>query len=262
MASHKRADPQEVSRFDFGGAALRRGWPRLHAGDLEPWPEGRGAAAVQAAWRAFHEGRFAEAIDAGTACGAAGAAVANKAAGVHATYSALGAADATTLLRAAIARGEAAVLQQPEHANAHYGLAFVLGRYGQRISVAKALADGLGGRVRVALQRTLALQPGHAEAHVALGVFHAEVVDKVGALAARIGYGASREASIAAFERARALAPLSPVACLEYARALRRLDPKAAARARALLESAVAIEPADAMEALDVNAARAELRAG
>jgi tetratricopeptide (TPR) repeat protein len=259
MASRKRVTPQDASRFDFGGAALRRGWPRLHAGDLEPWPGGRGAAALQAAWRAFHEGRFPEAIEAGAACGTGGAAVANKAAGVHATYSAASPAEATRILRAAIARGEAAVARQPECANAHYFLAFVLGRYGQRISVAKALADGLGGRVHAALQRTLALEPDHAEAQVALGVFHAEVVDKVGALAARLGYGASREAALAAFERARALSPQSPVACLEYARALRRLDPTAAVRARALLEAAVAMEPADAMEALDVNAARAEL---
>jgi hypothetical protein len=249
-------------QFDYAGAALHRAWPRLHAGDLEPWPAGRGAAAVQAAWRAFHEGRFAAAIESGAACGTACAAVANKAAGVYATYLARGANEATQVLQQAIARGEAAVAEEPRRANAHYFLAFVLGRYGQRISVAKALADGLGGRIRAALDRAIALEPRHAEAHVALGVFHAEIVDKVGALAARLGYGASRDAALAAFERARALAPGSPVACLEYSRALRRLDAKSGPRVRELLEAAVAIEPADAMEALDVSAARDALRGG
>jgi hypothetical protein len=35
--------------------------------------------------------------------------------------------------------------------------------------VVKALAQGLGGKVRDSLQRALQLEPGHADAHVGWG---------------------------------------------------------------------------------------------
>ncbi len=52
----------------------------------------------------------------------------------------------------------------PGDANAHYLYAFALGRYGQGISVAKALAQGFGGKIRDALTTALELEPKHAEA--------------------------------------------------------------------------------------------------
>lgn len=254
--------PDPEQRYDYEPAALRRAWPRLHRGDREAWPSGKLAAQRQEAWRAFHAGQFQLAVDAGTALGAGGAAVANKAAGVYATYLAPNAASAIEILLRAIHRGEQASAERPDEANAHYFLAFVLGRYSQRISVLKALAEGLGTRIQKALERTLELEPKHAEAHVALGVFNAEVVDKLGALAARLTYGASRDAALRHFDTALALAPESPIVHLEYARAARLIEPRDTARAEELLEAAAAISPADAMEALDVAAARACLPAG
>ena len=64
-------------------------------------------------------------------------------------------------------------------------MAYALGRYSQGISVAKALAQGLGGKVKNALETTIKLAPKHADAHIALGAFHAEVIDKVGSLLGR-----------------------------------------------------------------------------
>ena len=64
-------------------------------------------------------------------------------------------------------------------------MAYALGRYSPGISVAKALAQGLGSKVKHALETTLKLQPKHADAHIALGAFHAEVIDKVGKLLGR-----------------------------------------------------------------------------
>jgi tetratricopeptide (TPR) repeat protein len=250
-------DPQ--GRYRHEGAALRKAWPRLHRGDREPWPAGKLAPARQAAWRAFHAGHFQQAVEAAAELGAWGAAAANKAAGVYATYLAKDATVATRILREAIDRGERAVAELPDQANSHYFLAFALGRYSQRISIVTALAEGLGSKVQKALEHTLQLEPEHAEAHVALGVFHAEVVDKLGTLAARLTYGASRDAALRHFDTALELAPASPVARLEYARSLRLLAPREAARVRALLESAAAIDPADAMEALDVAAAKGAL---
>lgn len=251
-------DPQ--GQFLLEGAALRTAWPRLHRGDREPWPAGTQASGRQGAWRAFHAGQFQAAVEAATDLGVAGTAPANKAAGVYATYLAKDDGSAIRILLEAIDRGERAVAALPDEANSHYFLAFVLGRYSQRISVVKALAEGLGGKVQKSLERTLVIEPKHAEAHVALGVFHAEVVDKLGGLAARLSFGASREAAMRHFDTAVELAPESPIVQLEYARALRLLAPRETARARALLAAAAAIDPADAMESLDVAAARTELK--
>src|SRR5215203_5795169 len=64
--------------------------------------------------------------------------------------------------------------EEPKNPNAHYWLAYAIGRYGQGISVAKALAQGLCAKLKTALETTLALAPKHADAHIALGTFHAE----------------------------------------------------------------------------------------
>jgi tetratricopeptide (TPR) repeat protein len=253
-------DPK--SHFEYEGAALRMAWPRLHRGDAEPFPTGKGAAALLDAWRDFHAGRFQAACQQGDALGAAGAAVANKAAGVYATYLAKDEVGALRILEAAIARGERAVAETPKNPNAHYLHAFALGRYSQRISVVRALAEGLGGKVQKSLERTLELEPKHAEAHVAYAVFQAEIIDKVGSLAGRISYGATRDGALKHFEQAIRLAPDSPVARLEYARGLGLLSPRESARAKELLVAAVSIEPADAMESLDVDAAKAALTHG
>ena len=64
-------------------------------------------------------------------------------------------------------------------------LALALGRHSQRISIVKALADGVATRVRTHLDTTLRLEPRHAEAHIALGLYHAEIVAKIGPTARR-----------------------------------------------------------------------------
>ena len=47
----------------------------------------------------------------------------------------------------------------PNDANAHYLYAFALGRYSQGISVAKALPQGFGGKIKDALNKALKLAP-------------------------------------------------------------------------------------------------------
>ena len=79
-------------------------------------------------------------------------------------------------------RAEAQQAEDAKNANAYYWMAYALGRYSQGISVAKALAQGLGGKVKTALETAIKLAPKHADAHIALGTFHAEVIDKVGKL--------------------------------------------------------------------------------
>ena len=90
--------------------------------------------------------------------------------------------------------------------------------------MARALAQGLGSKVKGALERVIALQPRHAAAHVALAAFHAEVIDKVGALVGRMTYGVRAETAIELFKHGLELHPNSPGALMEYARGLLMLD--------------------------------------
>jgi hypothetical protein len=145
----------------------------------------------------------------------------------------------------------------PDSANAHYTLALVLGRHSQRSSIVEALAAGFAGRIRGHLERALVLEPAHAEAHVAFGLYHAEIVAKLGGLAARLTYGATLDAATGHFKKATRLAPEIPVVWLEYAHGLHLLDArKFAQEAKTLLAKAAGCTPRDAMEQLDVERAR------
>jgi tetratricopeptide (TPR) repeat protein len=110
------------------------------------------------------------------------------------------------------------------------------------------------------LEKTIALQPHHADAHVALGAFHAEVIDKVGALIANMTYGAKKETSLNLFEKALSLTPQSTIARIEYANALVILEgEKRMAEATRYYELAAGTRALDAAERLDVEMAVIEL---
>ncbi|HEX8755971.1 MAG TPA: hypothetical protein VF745_06510 [Steroidobacteraceae bacterium] len=270
----------------YPGDELRKHWGRLHQTDREPWPDARAigklargharlaasieaqggvaaaAQALQDAWRAFHSGAFPRAIIAGEKLGPLGAAAANKAAAIESLYSKRGAAPLLKALESAIARGDEAVAELPDYPNAHYTLALVIGRYSQRISILKALAAGLAGRVREHLERTLSLEPRHAEAHLASGLYHAEIIGKLGPLAASLTYGASASTALEHFRQALALAPSSPIVRMEYANGLLLLDAARNQRqAEELYAQAADCVPADEMERLDVARARRGLAA-
>ncbi len=250
------AFPYEQDAYRYEGEALRKSWDRLHRGDRETFPAD---AKLQAAWRAFHRGDFAEAIAQGVKLKSGGANVASKAAAVAATYLVDDDKAAVQLLQEAAKRADAAARERKDDANAWYMQAFLLGRYAQRVSVVKALAEGIGGRVRKALDRALELDPKHADAHIALGLYHAEIIDKVGALG-RITYGADAGAAVRHFERALKLNPASAIAHMEFANGLLMLHGDAKRKqAVDLYRKAAACKPADAMERLDVEQARAEL---
>lgn len=271
--------PHASSAFDYAGAKLAKSWERLHAGDQEAYPDKKrvaelvkqyptlksaGAAEavaeqLQQAWRDFHKGEFQKAAEAGAALGPIGATVANKAEGIYASYLAKE-ADKIDHFQTCIARAEAAIAAMPQDANAHYFHAFALGRYSQGISITKALAQGLGGKIRESLDRALKLAPKHAEAHTAMGLYHAEIIDKIGAMIGGLTYGAKADTGIKHFQEALKLAPKAPIAHIEYGNALLMLyGKKRESDALAAYQLAVALEPADAMEALDIAAAREEL---
>ncbi len=249
--------PHADKRYAYAGAALAKAWPRLHRGDCELLPKD---AAVLDAWRHYHAGAFAEAVAAGRKAGGAGLNAAIKAQSIHATY--LEKKDATrlALYEEAAAWADARRADAPKDANAHYLYAYAMGRYSQKLSVAKALAQGLGGKIKDALTTAIKLAPKHADAHAAFGAYQAEVIDKVGALVGGLTYGAKKDAAVEHFEKAVKLFPESAIEKIEYANGLLLLHGKSKiADAQALYEAAAACEPADAMERLDVELARSEL---
>jgi tetratricopeptide (TPR) repeat protein len=146
--------------------------------------------------------------------------------------------------------------------NAWYYYAQALGRYAQGISIVKALAEGLGGKMKSGLDRAIKLAPEHADAHIALGAFHANIVNKLGVLAARLAFGASKEAALEHFQAAVRLNPHSAIAKIEYANGLAMLFGKSKLNEAArLYEEAAASVPADAMEFLDAELAKSEIAA-
>lgn len=243
--------------YPFDAATVRRHWRQLHAGDLEPLPHDE---QVLAAWALFHGGEFQKAAELGLKAGPPGTTVANKATCIYANYLEPKEKSRQSLFQQVAERASAQAAAEPGNANAHYWQAYALGRYSQGISVAKALAQGLGGRVKSALEKTIALQPDHADAHITLGAFHAEVIDKVGALIANMTYGAKKETCLNLFERALVLAPQSAVARIEYANALVILDgDKRMAEATRYYEQASSMPAVDAATRLDIEMAQAEL---
>lgn len=284
MAAKKSAwakFPHDAKAFDFAGEALKKAWPALHAGDAEPYPDDRRAAALikaagkaapkgqddaalamalQDAWRAFHRGEFRRAFEAGEALGPVGASVACKALAIHATYLVDDEGERLRRYEQAGKLAEAAIAALPGEPNSHYRYAHAMGRYSQGISIARALKLGLATKVRKALEQALELAPRHAEAHTALGLYHAEIIGKIGALVGGMTYGAKAGDAEKHLATALRLTPEAPIVHVEYAHLLLLLHgDKREDAAAAAFEKAGKLKPRDAMETLDAEFAKAQL---
>lgn len=274
------AFPHDAKAYAYAGDALKKAWPKLHAGDCEPFPDDKRAAALlkaagkaapklnaaalatalQDAWRDFHHGDFKAAFDTGNALGAVGASVASKALGIHATYLVDDDAEKLKRLEQAAKLAEAAIRALPDEANSHYRHAFALGRYSQGLSIAKALKQGIAGKVRESLDTALELAPKHAEAHTALALYHAEIIGKIGAMIGGLTYGAKAAEAESHIKTALKLTPDSPIAHIEHGNVLMLLHgDKKEDEAAAAYEKAAKLKPRDAMEALDAAYAKSQL---
>ncbi|UJB21059.1 MULTISPECIES: hypothetical protein [Lysobacter] len=275
------AFPHDAKGYAYAGDALKKAWPKLHAGDAEPYPDAKRAtalikaagkaapkgldadalaAALQDAWRAFHRGDFKAAFDAGQALGPVGASVAVKALGIHATYLVDDEAEQLKRYEQAAKIAEIAVAALPDEVNSHYRHAFALGRYSQGLSIAKALKAGIAGKVRAALDTTLQLEPKHAEAHTAMALYHAEIINKIGGMIGGLTYGAKAADADKHIKAALKLTPDSPIAHIEHGNVLILLHgDKQEDAAAAAYEKAAKLKPLDAMEALDANYAKEQL---
>jgi tetratricopeptide (TPR) repeat protein len=244
--------------YAFDAAAVTKHWDRLHRGDCEALP--RDAAVLQA-WVLFHNGEFEQAARAGLQAGGDGITAANKATSMYANYLEPQEKVKLALLMEVAGRAEAQQAVDPTNANAWYWQAYALGRYGQGISVAKALVQGLGHKVKTALEHALRLEPLHADAHVALAAFHAEVIDKVGAMIGGMTYGAKKSVGLALYRKALTLNPGSAMTLMEYANGLVMLEGDGAMEEATRLYEEAAESPAlDARERLDGDLAVVELQ--
>jgi tetratricopeptide (TPR) repeat protein len=249
--------PYPDRAYSHDAAGLRKVWPRLHRGDCEAYPKDSG---VMDAWRHYHAGEFAGAVEAGRKAGGAGMNAAVKAQMIYANYLEKSEKAKLALLEEAAAWADERRAEAPKDPNGHYFYSYALGRYSQGISIATALAQGHIGKIGEAQRTALKLAPKHADAHIAHGAYHAEIVAKVGGIVASLTYGAKKDLAIENFETALELFPEAAIARVEYADALLLLFGKSRqADAQKLYREAAACKPMDAMERLDVEMAKEEL---
>ena len=275
--------PHASDDFDYEGDSLLEAWPDLHSGDRVEFPDAEWverileespdaapddfdddyqalADIIQEAWRSYHRGEFQQAVELADQCGYLAHAVANKATGIYATYLEPDESKQQALFLSAVERAESAMEILPDDPNSYYFHAFNLGRYSQSISIVKALSQGIGGKLHSSLQNALNLESDHAEARTAMGMYHAEIVSKVGKMLGKMTYGASPAKAIENFDMALDLTPESPIAHIEYGNGLYMLyEDNRIDDVSDLYVKASEMEPKDAMEKLDIDAALAEL---
>ena len=216
------------------------------AGSLVLAEAGAGAQSLEEAKSAFAEGRFVEAAGIAEAAGTSeGFALAARALAVYGHYAAPE-EDRKELFERALRMGEEAVRADSANPEGYFQSGHALGRYAQSIGTMTALRKGIGGKTREMFEATLARDPDHAKAHLALGGWNADIVDRAGGLPARVMYGATKKKAVAYFERALELAPESKVVLLDYALRLPKLDKKKGReRAKELLSKAVGLPVGD-----------------
>ena len=204
------------------------------------------AESLDEARTAFAEGRFVDAAGIAEAAGTSeGYALAARSLAVYGHYAAPE-EEKKELFERALQLGEEAVRADTANPEGYFQSGHALGRYAQSIGTMTALRKGLGGKTRKMFEATLARDPDHALAHLALGGWNADIVSRAGRMMARVMYGATKKEAAAHFERALELAPESAVVLLDYALRLPKLaGRKGRERARELLEKAVALPVGD-----------------
>ncbi len=138
-----------AGQYQFDAASATALWPRLHAGDAEPLPADPD---VLRAWVLLHNGEFERAAEAGLQAGGAGVTAANKATCIYANYLEKTEKVRLDLFMEVAQRAERQIAEDGRNPSAWYWHAFALGRYSQGISVSRALAQGLGGKIKESLE--------------------------------------------------------------------------------------------------------------
>lgn len=273
--------PHTSSEYVYEGDTLQTNWEQLHLGNREPYPSeervkqllttypslkllsdpAETAQGLQQAWRLYHRGEYQQAYELGISLGVIGYLVASRSQAMYAYYLENDNENRKrNFSKEAADRAEEMFTAMPDYANAYFIHAYALGRYSQSISVVRALAQGLGGKIKGASEKAIKLEPNHTEAHLALGTYHSEVIDKVGSVVAGLTYGAKKDIGLEHFEKALKIAPETPSTHIEYANGLLMLfGKKKLKEATQAYEKAAQLKPFDATQRLDVELAKSEL---
>ena len=205
-------------------------------------------------------GRFLEAAEHGEALGTSdGYALAARSLSIYAHYVASD-EERKEIIDRAIGVAEEAVRADTANPEALYQAAHAYGRFAQHTGKVTVLRKGTMGKIRDLLEAAIALDPGFADAILALGGWHADIHD-AGRMA-RWMYGGSREKAAELFEQALEMMPDSRVALYEYAVRLPELDKEGgSARAGALLAKAAALPELDVYDGFIQELVLAELAA-
>ena len=218
-----------------------------------------GAQGIEAARAAYADGRFVEAAELGEALGTSeGFALAAESLAIHGYYIAAE-NEQPELFARAIRDAEEAIRLDPDSPEAHFQSAHAIGREAQTVSVMEALNRGYARRTREAAEEALRLDPEMAEAHLTLASWHAEIVNKMGGLVARVTYRATRRNALDYYEKALELAPDEKTVYLEYSNGLLLLGRnRNREQARELLSRGLQIPPRDAYDRIihDLTAER------
>lgn len=250
ISNWQNTDPQFIQTLSKDDLILS--WDKLHAADLEPLPSGY----VLDAWLLFHNGHFADAAKAAIKLEADGVSVLIRSVVAYTDYLSEDEDECTTLLEQAYLYGEAYC---DENNTCQFTTALAMGRYSQSISITKALTKGLGGKVKNLLTAVLDHQPNHAEAHLAMAMYHAEIIDKVGATLGGLTYGANAKTAQKHIDQSLDLVP-NAINLIEAGNAILLLKgDKGMDKATAYYEQAAAVKPLDALQSMDVDFAASQL---
>lgn len=284
-----KAFPLDQSAFAYSGDELREAWPRLTLGFGDyPFPDADWvrrmaeqypdalrsttaeigftgaaeeaeayAAELQEVWRLLFRGDFAEAKARGMALGVGGQVPAMYAQVIYAMFLADNQEEKHQLLEEVIAYNEKAGDLVKADSVAQFGGVYAKARLGEELSVPVVLKRGYTSQIPDQLDELLQQHPKHPYALALYGGYHAGVIRKVGKMVGRMTYGVSPDKMEHYFQRSFQQADSLPIGHYEYANALNYVYGKKE-RAKALehLQRAASLQPANAMEALEVAHAR------
>lgn len=211
------------------------------------------AQSLQAAQDLYNQGKWQEAANAAAALKTS----AGYALAAEATTNGAGlVADAQKKALFAKAQDYAnqAIAADKNNADAYFELARAQGRLAQFVGIAES--SSIATAMKKNLDTTIKLNPNMASAYVALGLWHANLVSKLG-IAAGLK-GANKSQVVPNFEKAVKLDPNSPVHRLEYGNALLAIGDKAGAKAQ--FQKAASMTADNFWEKRDVAAAAAKAK--
>ncbi len=248
-------DTDSAFILDLDKATLKQRWQDLHRADLASMPSGD----LLDAWLAFHNGHFAQAAQIGRGLGVKGLPVLLRSVVAYTDYVCEDDTVSTQLLHDGYQYGVDICEDSHFDYNCEFTTALTMGRYSQSISVTKALHQGMGGKIKSRLSAVLEHQPEHAEAHIAMALYHAEVINKVGATLGGITYGAKAKLALEHIDQALSLAPTA-INLIEAGNAYILLKEKdAVKKATALYQQAAEMKPLDSLQAMDIEFAQSQL---